>query len=342
MSAEVNELSPRFQAVTISITACIIVFLVFSLFHRFCSLDRQPSITLMTPAELSKFGSASVKVQVGFSIYNFIEFDTINNKFKVSGVVWFKFDPSLITLDTISKFIFIKGDIEEKGEPSTYLVGDHVIARYTIRISFKTNLYYGYFPFEDHRIFLSLANISVSPHEIIFEVSEQDFIISDEAFVSGWQFQDKSVVAGYGTLHMGKDVKDLQFPQVLFEMDYYHYSVRYIIMIILPLLIIFFIELFSLCLDHKENQSTLIQLSTTNITGLLAYRFVIETIVPKVGYSTLADYFFFLFLGTSTFMFFMNVLGPYLTVRHKKFLSIGLQVFVISVFIYLFEFWVVC
>lgn len=342
MKAEFNGLNPRFQAITISITACIIVFLIFSLFYRFCSVDKRPPITQLTPAKLIQFGGASRKVQVGFSVNNFIEFDTIHNTFKIAGVVWFKFDPSLIELETLEKFTFLKGNIEEKSAPSTYLVGDHIIARYIVRVSFGTSLYYGYFPFEDHRIFLSLANFAVSPTEVIFESAEQDFIIAQEAFISGWQYQDKSVIAGYGTLSIGKNVKDIHFPQVIFEMDYYHYSTRYIIMIILPLLIIFFIELFSLCLDHRENQSTLIQLSTTNITGLLAYRFVIETIVPKVGYATLADYFFFLFLGTSTFMFFINVVGPYLTIWHKKLLSIGLQTLVIGVFIYLFEFWVKC
>ena len=37
------------------------------------------------------------------------------------------------------------------------------------------------------------------------------------------------------------------------------------------------------------------QMSTGNIVALVAYRFVIESISPKVGYPMIADYIFFLF-----------------------------------------------
>jgi hypothetical protein len=341
-----NGVSPLFQGISIFISAVIIVALCAGLLRRFCSREEPPHILEFTPETVAalKKGPTPIRVKVGLSISDFAEFDFAANKFKVDAIVWFYCDPKEVSVDTLGKFSFVRGEIEEKSEPHTYMIDSKQIVQYSVKVSFKTNLYYGYYPFEDHKLYLALINNAVSPEQLIFEASKDDFIIATEKDISEWRYYDKKVHTGSHniTISAGEKIHNVLYPEVIFEIDYFQYSIRHITMIILPLVLIFFMDLFSLCLDSAKNQSTLIQLSTTNITALVAYRFVIEAISPKIGYTTLADYLFFLFLGIATFMFFVNIVGPQLSVMHKKIIGIGLQVVVLAAFVYLFKVWPIC
>lgn len=338
-----NGLSLRFQAATLSVTTIIIIFLVATQLKRFCSADKAPRIIPITPHTLKQFVVTPAKVDVGVTITDFPEFDVAHNKFEIAGIIWFTFDPSLISLDTIKQFTFLKGQIDYKSEPATNLDGDMLTARYEFRATFRTDLYYGFFPFEDHTLYLMLANMSVNPDEMAYESSYANFIV-DEPFISGWDYADHKVTSGYGTIPLGLDhkAKEITYPAVLFALDFFHHSIRYVITVLLPLLIIFFIDLFSLCFDQRESNETLVGLTTANIAALVAYRFVIESLTPTVGYPTLADYFYFLFLSNTFLIFVINCVGPYLTIWQKKIVSVVLQVWIVSTISYLLIIWIPC
>lgn len=367
-STQSNAISIEFQLITLSITTAIILFLIAGQVFHFCSIDKKPTLysfssnktdSFITPQKqkmgLKPNGSQQpgslaqpvdkrAKIVVGLTITEFSEFNVTENKFKITGIISFAFDPKQISLETIKKFSFLRGDIKEKSEPHVKTVNGSTIAYFSIKVAFRTNLYHGFFPFEDHRIFLGLINDAVSAEEAFFEVSLNDFIIDPQVDVSGWSYLRHKVKVGYGQteLSTAHTKNNITYPEVVFIMDFFHYSLRYIIIIMLPLLIIFFIDLFSFCLDQKQNRSTLVQISTGNIVALVAYRFVIESISPKVGYPMIVDYIFFLFLSISFTMFIINSIGPYLTVFHKKCISLGVQLVVIAIFIYLLEFWIPC
>lgn len=333
-----------FQAVTLFCTATAIIVLFSTQIRRECSLDQSPAITRITPASSKKFSMVTTPVQVGFTINDFAEFNVEENKFMCSGIVWFAFDPSLISLDTVGKFSFLKGTLEYKSSPTTRLEGQRLIAEYEVRISFKTNLYYGRFPLDDHTLYLVLVNREVNPNEVIFQAQENDFIITDALYVSGWTFSDKDVVPGYGTvlLGSGESKRERKYPQVLFSMHFFHESMRYLLSILLPLFIVFFIDLFSFCLDQRIDHNVLVSVSTGNIIALIAYRFIIEAMAPKVGYLLLSDYAFFLFLFNTLTVFVINCMGPYLSLAQKKVISITLQSLLISSFLFLFWIWLPC
>ena len=310
----------------------------------FCSLDQKPVIHAIG-AMSEKISGKSAQVHVGLSIQDFTEFNTVENKFVFSGIIWFEFEPNSISLENIDNFSFEHAEIEHKSKPFTYRVGDKLLVRYTIRVRFRSDLSYQYFPFEDHKIHIILINDTVSIGEMVYNSTSNDFRLSKEAnTLTEWDYHDHCVSVGYSSTTIGSasHEKTVHHPVVDFEIDYIRISVRYITIVILPLLLIFFIELFSLCVDQQEHRGTLIGLSATNIAALLAYKFVLETISPRVGYLMLSDYFFFLFLGVSFFMFFVSGVGPYLTRFQKKLVSIGLQAFVVLVFVYITNFVIVC
>ncbi len=342
--AETNSISLRFQAVSLTCTAGIIILLFAQELGRVCSLDQRPALVEITPATRKNFTDASTKVQVGLTITDFSEFKVEENKFVFSGIVWFVFDPSLISLDTISKFSFLKGTIEFKSDPLTRLEKNMVIAEYQIRVAFKTNLYYGFFPLDDHTIYLALVNREVNPNEIIFESAQGDFIVSDDIYLSGWTYNDRHVASGYGRISLGSGAleRERNYPQIVFGMHFFHESMRYLISIMLPLFIVFFIDLFSFCLDQTLDHSVLVSVSTGNIIALIAYRFIIQTLAPQVGYLLLSDYAFFLFLSNTFAVFIINCMGPYLSLIRKKIISLTLQSIIIISFLFLFWVWIPC
>ncbi len=338
-----NGISLQFQWATLSITTLIVIMLVAAQLKKFCSADMPPRIVSLTPKTLKQFVATPARVSVGLTITDFPEFDVANNVFQLAGIIWFTFDPALIGLSTIEKFSFSKGKIDYKSEPITRLDGDMLTVRYNIRATFRSDLYYGFFPFEDHTLHLMLANMAVNPDELAFDSSYANFII-DQPYISGWDYADHRVKSGYSTipLGVGHKSKEVAYPSVLFILDFFHHSIRYVIAVLLPLLIIFFIDMFSLCFDQRKDRETLVAITTANIAALVAYRFVIETLTPRVGYPTIADYLYFLFL-TNTFLIFMvNCVGPYLTVRLKKIISVLLQTVITSTIVYLLVFLIPC
>ncbi len=341
--AHSNGLSLQFQSATLAVTTAIIVLLVAGQLKKFCSVDKAPRIIPITPQSLKQFVVTPAKVDVGLTITDFPEFDVAQNKFQVSGIIWFTFDPSVIALNTVKQFTFTKGQIDYKSEPSTSLDGDMLTARYEFRATFRTNLYYGFFPFEDHTLYLMLANMAVNPDEMAYESSYANFIV-DQPYISGWDYADHKVITGYGTIPLGLDhkAKEITYPAVLFVLDFFHHSIRYVVTVLLPLLIIFFIDLFSLCFDQRRDNEILVGLTTANIAALVAYRFVIESLTPTVGYPTMADYFYFLFLTNTFLIFVINSVGPYLTIRQKKVISVGIQLCVVSVITFLLTYWIPC
>ena len=337
-----NGISIPFQLFTLSITTSILLYLIAGQVYHFCAVDKKPTLHRLS-TETGK--TQPPKVHVGLSITDFPEFNVTENKFKFTGVVSFLFDRKLISLETIEKFSFLRGEIEHKSKPHITQSGNLTFAHYDVKAAFKTNLYYGFFPFEDHTIFLGLINDAVTPNEVQFIASSSDFIIDTDVYVSGWSYQSHRVKTGYGetVVSIAQKTESITYPLALFIIDFFtYYSMRYIISIMLPSVIIFFIDMFSLCLDQRSNRSTLVQMSTGKIVALVAYRFVIETISPKVGYPMIADYIFFLFLSISFTMFIINSIGPYLALWQKKLVSVAVQLTVIGVFTYLLEFWIPC
>lgn len=336
-----NGISIHFQLFTLSITTAILLYLIAGQVYHFCAIDKKPTLHRLA-AETGK--THTPQVHVGLTITDFPEFNVTENKFKFTGVVSFLFDSKLVPLDTIEKFSFLRGEVKYKSKPHITHAGNMTYAHYDVKATFKTNLYYGFFPFEDHTLFLGLINEYVTPKEVQFVASASDFIIDRDVYVSGWSYQDHRVKTGYGesVVSVAEKTESITYPLVLFIIDFFHYSMRYIISIMLPLLIIFFIDMFSLCLDQRLNRSTLVQMSTGNIVALVAYRFVIESISPKVGYPMIADYIFFLFLSISFTMFIINSIGPYLALWHKKLVSVAVQLAVVGIFTYLLDYWIPC
>lgn len=284
------------------------------LFHEkateFTSTDPRPEFKVLTPDSVRDFLGSSIgsKVETGLHIENFQQFDLRTGEFTVDLIVWFRFNPSVISLETIGQFSFEKGNIQKISQPKTKLINGIMLARYDVRLQFTTNLNHRLFPFNDNRIFITLVNKKVSPGELIFESYDADLSLSENMLIPGWERISQSVMTGYTEALLDRNDPSTKvfYPLAIYFIDFSRTSARHAFILLLPIFIVLYLLFISLTFaveSYKERLS----LATGNIAALLGYRFVIESAAPKVGYFMLTDHIFNLFLAMGFFILFLNI-----------------------------------
>jgi hypothetical protein len=300
---------PQYQVIAFLITLTIVIVLGMRAVARFNPLEQYPELQSITPEKIKEWGGEPVIVNVGLYITNWHQFDLVKNIFVFDGVVWFEFDPSLIALDTIEKFSFQKGEILQKSEPSTKLIGGKLFAEYKIRLRFTTTLSHQFFPLDDHRIYITLINTYVTPSEVILRSYKSDFTSSPKIIIPEWRQVDHAVRTGYEEDIIDKfdERKIIRYPSVEFMIDFSRIGIRLTLLIFLPVFLIFFVSTFWLSFDPKST-APILALVTGAVTSLIAYRFVIQGMSPEVGYFLLSDHIFTFFLALSCVSFVLALL----------------------------------
>ena len=223
------------------------------------------------------------------------------------------------------------------------MIQGKLFVKYDIRVKFTTNLNYEYFPLDNHKVYLVFSNLSLSPNEVIFESSYNRFIVSDKIIISGWISPNRTVKSGYSLSALDKadSTKTIYTPILMFALEYQRMTLRNAFTIFLPLLLLFYITTFCFSLDPEKYFRAIISLNAASISSLLAYRFVIENMSPKVGYFMLSDYVFFLFLVSVCLTFVLSSIFMFFDEWYKRIICSFLHLVVMAGIIYLFFFWMI-
>ena len=336
--------SPYFQLFFIAITSCVFLYLVYAPLKQvggIRKIEQLPEILPITPERLKEFGGSPTTVNVGLYIRDFPEFDILKNDFVFAGIITLQFDPALLSLETVSNFSFQKGEILKISPPRTQMKHGLLIAHYDVRVKFKTNLNHAFFPFAAYPIHIVFDNYFVLPSEVIFTSSPSQFVTSPTMYLSGWKEYDRHVYTGYfiDKLDVLNPEGNIAHPRVVFALDYIRYGLREMLSILLPLILIFFVSIFAFSMDPEAYYKSILTLASGCITALLAYKFVIDNLSPRVGYFMLSDMLFFLFLTVTFVVFFFNTLTLQLNAHQKMLITVIMHSIVIGAAIYLFEFW---
>lgn len=323
-------------------TLIVIASLVRGPMVDFFTTNPMPELIPYTPKRQTVAGGAASKISIGLHISNFREFDILKNKFIADFLIWFEFDPSAISLDTISKFNFDRGEIKSRSEPITRMIGNKLFAKYKARVEFASNLDHKFFPINDHRIDITIVNDYVSPDEALFSSSVAGFSISPSTYTGGWLPVRKSTHEGYARASLDKfdRRKHIAHPRVVFSIDFERAGYRKLFLIFVPIFLLFFLGLFSLIVDIQENNRLALTLSTASLTTLLGYRFVIENLSPKVGYFTLTDHLYTIFLGVSFVIFLLNIFSVQIHSHHRVIRTIKCTMFfIIQIMLLILWYW---
>lgn len=290
---------------------CLLFIALFSYWgvERFHPLERPTPLIPLTPQKVAEWGVMPTRVDVGLDIIDFPVLDFVNNQFVFDGILWFEYDPALLALDTIGKFSFEKGEILQKSEPNTQLVESKLLARYDIRVRFTSDIEYNLFPFDDHTIFINLVNRTISPREMIFRSYSSFIQLPNQVSITGFELFGASVKTGYSESQLDKyeSGKKISYPKVIFGIDFNRWTVRHGLVILLPMFLIFFVSLFALSFDPQKQMTTIMSIAMIGVSSLLAYRFVIENMSPKVGYFILSDQMFMVFLSAILIIFVFSI-----------------------------------
>jgi len=306
--------------------------------ERYKSIDEYPNVIPITPKKIISFGGSPTDIYIGMYIRDISDFDPVKGLFTVDLTIWFKFDPSLLSLDRINEFSFDSAKIKYKSEPYTRIDGNNLVAHYDMRVVFSSQLSYDYFPFDDHKVSFSMTHNFLSPSEAIFKSSKFNLVINPQIEIPGWEIIDKKIKTGYI-----KDILDPHnpagqrfHPRIVFSIDFVREGSRHILTILLPLLLVFFIAVFTLVLDPNDTGS-IMGISTASVSGVIAHRFVIAGMSPETGSFMISDKLFFLFLAACFTIFFINIFTKKITGFYKNILACIIYAFTLTSIIYIMK-----
>lgn len=318
-------------------TMSLLLFLSYVRMNQFCIVDQSPGVQIVSDKEKEQMPG----VDAGFYLRNFLDFDVTNNEFLIDAYVWFEYDKEKLKFEDIDDFSFGKASIASKSKPYMSESNGRRRVGYDIKVKFPSNLSYKYFPIDSHRLYLTLNNFSLTSKKVAYNISRETFIVADNIYTKGWKNIESNVKSGFKTLYLDKGdaEKAVTFPRILFIMDFLGLSFRTFLLIMLPLLVIFFISLFTLSLDPKQYYIATLSVAAAAITALISYRFVIESMSPSVSYFMLSDHFFDLILVLNFIVFLVGTVLLSRFVKYRGILVVCFHCALIIVWIYLLFFW---
>ncbi len=297
------------QLIVLFITTSLVAGLVVVRYLDFFAREESPQILQVTPAKLAEWKADPSVVSVGLYIFNFTEFNMRDNDFVIDAVVWFEYDTNAISTEMIGKFSFENAEILQMSPPDTKTIKDKLFSLYKVKVKFSSNIDYTEFPMDDHKIYISILNKFVNPQDIIFYSDFHNFIFSDDVYLVEWAIRDSFVEYGHSEadLERFEDEKVFRDPKVVFSFEVRRTGFRKILLVLIPLFLIFFIGLFSFGFSPATHTSQIQYVAAGAVTSLIAYRFVLQSLSPPVGYFMFVDYIFTVFLIFSFIVFFMGL-----------------------------------
>jgi hypothetical protein len=283
---------------------CFFVIAATTLFilHRDVILKDQPPVLQPLVPRLPQQTPWEIPVvDVGMRVNNILAANIARDEIVVNVSLAFQYDPEIVSANTIDKFSFEHGTIEEKELPRFSLSGKLITAQYRMRVRFARSFNFEQFPLDDHKIYLMLINNAVSSDQLLYRTTPKSMIIDPNIQVQGWSIRNTSTKVG--VLQAGNIV----YPAALFAIDFQKQAFGHLFTIIIPLIILFFITLTTLIPSKKDLFS--LNFSAGNIAALLAYRFVIQNITPMIGYLTIADKLYGFVLIASILCLIFNLFG---------------------------------
>ena len=307
-------INPIVQVITILIVT--IALYLMSLFYLTQARIFDPAPGLQAVTNLD----SKTKIRTGLFVSNFLNFDLIKNDFELLGTVWFEFNKNDVDLAMLEQAVFSKGELEphlnlhEDPLPIVQEQDGLVFAQYPVRVNFASNLNHKLFPFDSHRLYLSFNNMHLDSEKFAFVTKPDQFVLSDNATTFGWLAVEQQVHSGYITKQLAND-KTVSYPRVLYSIDFIRNSFKDVLLLLLPLLVTFFMSMFTFSYDHEVYRSSILSVGVATVSAMVGYRFVINNAAPKVPYFMLVDWLFVLFLLLGFTVFLINVFNLFKNYR---------------------------
>lgn len=298
--------------VLISIFYLVSFYILIKIKNRqFNSTDPIPTLLPISQINIED-PTKLVKINTGLFIKDFSTFDMIKRSFSMNALVWFEFDRGLININALDQFTFENAAKITQQSRTLTLYGNKLLVQYSINVEFSTNANYEFFPLDDHQLFFTITNDYFSPTEVEFIVKSVNFNYSSDLAIEDWSILGKEASAGYIDVILDESTgKKIQHPRVVYSLKLKRSGLRKTFLIILPILFIFLVSTSTIWPELNPHQESMLSTAIGCLTGVLAYRFVINSMAPNVSYAMLFEYIYNIVL-VFIFFNFLLVLNDYL------------------------------
>lgn len=219
----------------------------------------------------------SIEVSVGVWLVNVEKVDLAQSTFKLDFYLWFKFDPSQITLEQVKDFEFVNGS------PTKYeiLVEDGYL-EYRIKGDFFKTFDFTKYPFEDQKLNMQLEHKTLDYTSLVYVPDTEESNIDEQANVAGWimtSFNVETVEHSYGAESFSRFVSSVVLQRPLYSS---------IFKSVMPIAVITTIALLAFFVSPK-NFAQRIGLGVTTLLSATAFHLSLLNGIPPTGYLTFAD-----------------------------------------------------
>ena len=241
-------------------------------------------------------------VKVSFNIQNFSNLNIAEGLIDFDGNILFEFDPLIISEKEIEAFNFESSEITSKIKIIDKLINGKRVLGYAIKLKLNSNFNFHLFPIDDHKIYMILTNNNLDNKKINY--IGESFVINSDLSINDWIINKKSFEEGLLISSIILDNIKIEYPALLYEIDIMRYGNREILLVFIPIFIMFFLSILVFSYGGKS-ESGIINVTSSIVATLIAYRFTINSLMPSTSHLTLADYLFlyFFFIGCLSFYF---------------------------------------
>lgn len=251
------------------------------------------------PATAGATSSNPVHVQVGVWLVNIEKMDLPASSYRMDFYLWFKFNPSEVSLDTVRNFEFING------QPTKYEVDANNSTgylEYRVKGDFITSFDFTRYPFESHDLPVELEHKQLNMSALVYEADVEGSAIEPTATVAGWN------LGGFGTAITEHSYGGDVYSRFVFSVTIARPMISSFIKSVLPVSVITAISLLAFFMS-PQNFSQRIALAVTTLLAATTFHLALLSGIPPTGYLTFADrimisvYSIFLFnMGASVFI----------------------------------------
>lgn len=316
------------------IPSLIIFFLIFLMFAQSIN-DFNAYDNLIANFKVRPDVSCNKSINIDFKINSFMGSDFSQNILQYGGVILFEFDPKLFTEDQISNFTFFSAEELKKEKILDKIEGDKRYLGYQIQAKIKLALNFKLFPLDDHKLYIILLNYNL--HCNNFSYCPKKFKLEANLKDYDWTLNNVVVKNGIYDSDLIFENQQLCFPAVLYQLDIIRYGFREILLILIPLFLVIFLTILMFARTNVEIYYADV---TFGIVALfVAYRYSIDSYMPKTSHFILADFLFLFALLLSSLVFYYRSFKSRYLEKNSLYILIFIYLLTLGFNYYLLYFW---
>jgi hypothetical protein len=260
--------------------------------------------------------TSPAKVYVGVWLVNVEKVDLAASSYRLDFYLWFRFDPSEISLADVKKFEFVNGPVAEFKPIEENETGGYV--EYRIKGDFIKTFDFTKYPFETHTLTIELEHKELDISRLRY-VADQNSTIDEAANIAGWE------IGGHNSTETEHSYGDETYSRFIFSIQLRRPMLSSFVKSVLPIIVITTISLLTFFIS-PQNFGQRIGLGVTTLMSATAFHLSLLSGIPPIGYLTFADrmmisvYIIFLY-NLSASVYIMKLVDAKKTEEATKFNS---------------------